>query len=273
MRTELSTRMRGMDSNALASSIVLVCRRRSEDAAEITRRAFLRELMEKMPRALEDMQGGDENTAPVAPVDMAQAIIGPGMEIYSKYKAVLNADGSRMSVHDAIIEINRFLEGDDDFDAETQFCRDWFRGHQWGEGPSGEADVLARAKGLSVDYVVDAGVLVSKSGKTSLVKWQDYPDDYDPTKDTHRPVWEVCHHLVRIHQRRGTGAAGEFLSMVQGQGEAARQLAYLLYTLCERKGLAEDARVYNELATAWNDIVAASIVNAKPILKQAELGF
>lgn len=259
-------------SNVLASSIVLVCRKRAEDATEITRRAFLRELMDKMPGALEDMQGGDENAAPVAPVDMAQAIIGPGMEIYSKYKAVLNADGSRMSVHDAIIEINRFLDEGDDFDAETQFCRDWFREHQWGEGPSGEADVLARAKGLSVDYVVDAGVLFSKGGKTSLVKWQDYPDDYDPTEDAHRPVWEVCHHLVRIHQRRGTGAAGEFLSMVQGQGEAARQLAYLLYTLCERKGLAEDARVYNELATAWNDIVTSSIENAKPVLKQAELG-
>ena len=274
MRTEMSGRAiaRSGDSgtNALASSIVLVCRKRAEDATEITRRAFLRELMEKMPGALEDMQGGDENTAPVAPVDMAQAIIGPGMEIYSKYKAVLNADGSRMSVHDAIIEINRFLDEGDDFDAETQFCRDWFREHQWGEGPSGEADVLARAKGLSVDYVVDAGVLFSKGGKTSLVKWQDYPDDYDPTKDAHRPVWEVCHHLVRIHQRRGTGAAGEFLSMVQGQGEAARQLAYLLYTLCERKGLAEDARVYNELATAWNDIVTSSIENAKPVLKQAE---
>ena len=270
MRTELSNRMRGIESNALASSIVLVCRKRAEDATEITRRQFLRELMEKMPGALEDMQGGDENTAPVAPVDMAQAIIGPGMEIYSKYKAVLNADGSRMSVHDAIIEINRFLDEGDDFDAETQFCRDWFREHQWGEGPSGEADVLARAKGLSVDYVVDAGVLFSKGGKTSLVKWQDYPDDYDPTEDAHRPVWEVCHHLVRIHQRRGTGAAGEFLSMVQGQGEAARQLAYLLYTLCERKGLAEDARVYNELATAWNDIVTSSIENAKPVLKQAE---
>ncbi len=271
MRTELGTRMRGMDSNALASSIVLVCRKRAEDATEITRRAFLRELMEKMPGALEDMQGGDENAAPVAPVDMAQAIIGPGMEIYSKYKAVLNADGARMSVHDAIIEINRFLDEGDDFDAETQFCRDWFREYQWGEGPSGEADVLARAKGLSVDYVVDAGVLFSKGGKTSLVKWQDYPDDYDPTEDAHRPVWEVCHHLVRIHQRRGTGAAGEFLSMVQGQGEAARQLAYLLYTLCERKGLAEDARVYNELATAWNDIVTSSIENAKPVLKQAVL--
>ena len=271
MRTEREGRTIGIGTNALASSIVLVCRKRAEDAAEITRRQFLRELMEKMPGALEDMQGGDENAAPVAPVDMAQAIIGPGMEIYSKYKAVLNADGSRMSVHDAIIEINRFLDEGDDFDAETQFCRDWFREHQWGEGPSGEADVLARAKGLSVDYVVDAGVLFSKGGKTSLVKWQDYPDDYDPTEDAHRPVWEVCHHLVRIHQRRGTGAAGEFLSMVQGQGEAARQLAYLLYTLCERKGLAEDARVYNELATAWNDIVTSSIENAKPVLKQAVL--
>ncbi len=272
MSTEAVNRRMAFGNNALESSIVLVCRRRPADALEITRRDFLRELKAKMPDAVKDMQGIDGDSTPVAPVDMAQAAVGPGMEIYSKYKAVLNADGSRMSVHDAIIEINRFLDDGDDFDAETQFCRDWFREHQWDEGPSGEADVLARAKGISVDSVVDAGVLLSRGGKTRLVHWQDYPDNYDPAQDAHRPVWEVCHHLVRIHHRRGTGAAGEFLSMVQGQGESARQLAYLLYTICERQGLTDDARAYNELATAWGDILAASIAGANPGMRQDELG-
>ena len=279
MRTELVTGLK-TSINVLASSIVLVCRRRSDDASEITRRDFLRELKAKMPDALEDMMGGTGEEVPVAPVDMSQSAIGPGMEIFSKYKAVLNADGSRMSVHDAIVEVNKFLDQSDDsddgcsedFDAETRFCRDWFRQYKWSEGPSGEADVLARAKGVSVPGVVDAGVLKSVGGKTALVHWQDYPEDYDPRKDEHRPVWEVCHHLVRIHQRHGTGAAGDFLALVPEQGEAARQLAYLLYTICERKGLADDARVYNELATAWSDILAYSIANAKPVVRQGELG-
>lgn len=271
IRTERQGRMIGNGTNALASSIVLVCRKRGESAAEISKREFLKELKEQMPEALRAMQGLDGLATPVAPVDMAQAAIGPGMEIYSKYKAVLNADGTRMSVHDAIIEINRYLDKGDDFDPETQFCRDWFLEHAWGEDPSGEADVLARAKGLSVNDVVSADILLSHGGKTGLMHWQDYPEDYDPLKDTHRPVWEVCHHLVRIHQRHGTGAAGEFLSQVQVQGEAARQLAYVLYTICERKGLADDARVYNELATGWSDILQASIENAKPVVSQGKL--
>jgi len=279
MRTEREVRTIGIGNNALSSSVVLVCRKRSDDVTEITRRDFLRELKERMPDAVGDMMGGDGAEVPVAPVDMAQAAIGPGLEIYSKYKAVLNSDGSRMSVHDAIIEINKFLDDsddsddgcwDEDFDSETRFCRDWFKEHLWKEGQSGEADVLARAKGLSVAGIVDAGVLVSQGGKTRLVYWQEYPEDYAPEDDPHRPVWEVCHHLVRIHQRHGTGAAGEFLARVQEQGEAARQLAYLLYTICERKGLADDARAYNELATAWGDILAYCIANAKLVLKQAE---
>ena len=282
IQTEMENRMIGAGRNALASSIVLVCRKRSEDAIEITRRDFLKEMRARMPDALEDMMGGDGDEVPVSPVDWSQSAIGPGMEIFSKYKAVItNSDASPISVHDAIVEINRFLDESDDsdescygddLDDETRFCRDWFKEYQWGEGKSGDADIMARAKGVSVPGVVDAGVLKSVGGKTSLVKWEDYPEDYDPRKDDHRPVWEVCHHLVRIPQRHGTGAAGEFLSLVPEQGEAARQLAYLLYTICERKGLADDARVYNELATAWSDILAYSIANAKPVIRQGELG-
>lgn len=272
MRTEMSNRMIGSGTNALASSIVIVCRKRDESAIEVSRREFLKELKEVMPEALRAMQGLDGTATPVAPVDMAQAAIGPGMEIYSKYKAVLNADGTRMSVHDAIVEINRFLDKGDDFDPQTQFCRDWFQEHSWGDGASGDADVLARAKGISVAHVVNAGVIAAKGGKTRLLHWQDYPENYDPEEDDNRPVWEVCHHLVRIHQRHGTGAAGAFLAKVQDQGEAARQLAYVLYTVCERKGLADDARAYNELATGWSDIIQESITNAPRPVRQGELG-
>ena len=271
MRTELVTGLK-VGSNYLASSIVIVCRKRDESAIEVSRREFLKELKEVMPEALRAMQGLDGTATPVAPVDLAQAAIGPGMEIYSKYRQVLNADGSRMSVHDAIVEINRFLDQGDDFDPQTQFCRDWFQEHSWGDGASGDADVLARAKGVSVARVVNAGVLESKGGRTRLLSWRDYPEDYDPEADTNRPVWEVCHHLVRIHQRHGTGAAGAFLARVQDQGEAARKLAYVLYTVCERKGLADDARAYNELATGWGDILQESIANAPSRMTQGELG-
>lgn len=272
MRTEREGRTIGIGTNALASSVVIVCRKRDESASEVSRREFLKELKEVMPEALRTMQGLDGTATPVAPVDMAQAAIGPGMEIYSKYKAVLNADGSRMSVHDAIVEINRFLDKGDDFDPQTQFCRDWFQEHSWGDGASGDADVLARAKGISVAHVVNAGVIEAKGGKTRLLHWQDYPEDYNPENDDNRPIWEVCHHLVRIHQRHGTGAAGAFLAKVQDQGEAARQLAYVLYTVCERKGLADDARAYNELATGWSDIIQESITNAPRPVRQGELG-
>ena len=114
-------------------------------------------------------------------------------------------------------------------------------------------------------------MLESKGGKTRLLHWQDYPEDYDPEKDGNRPIWEVCHHLVRIHQRHGTGAAGAFLAKLQDQGESARQLAYILYTVCERKGLADDARAYNELATGWSDIIQESITNAPRLMRQGEL--
>ncbi len=277
MRTEQETRMIGMGTNALASSVVLVCRKRQEDAKVGDRREFLKRLRERMPEALEEMEGGEGRAAQVSPVDRPQAVIGPGMEVFSSFAEVLNADGTRMSVGDAIVEINRWLDPDGGFDPETQFCRDWFRARGWGEGPSGDAITMAQGQGLAVNAVVDAGVLRSRGGKTALIHWRDYPEDYDPTNDRHRPAWEVCHHLVRIHQKRGSGAAGAFLALVQEQGEAARRLAYQLHTLCERKGLAEDARPYNELVAAWDDIAAAAAkaiaaAPKKPKQEQLELG-
>ena len=264
MRSEQEYRAIGIGANALASSIVLVCRKRDADAAVISRRDFSQELKRTMPDALSDMMGKEGLSSPIAPVDLAQAAIGPGMEIFSKYKAVLKADGSHMSVHEAMIEINReitnYLNPDaSGFDAATLFCNDWFLNYGWNEGPFGTADTLARAKGTSVANIQAAGVITAVGGKVQLLTWQEYPENYDPATDKNRPTWEACHHMIRVLNNQGEQAAGELLARLPDEAENIRQLAYYLYTLCERKGNAEDARYYNELMTSWHAIVAASM--------------
>jgi putative DNA methylase len=263
MRTEMANRMIGSGTNALASSIVLVCRKRLSSADTISRRDFQRQLREEMPEALEAMIGGETGHTPIAPVDLAQSAIGPGMAIYSKYAAVLNQDGSRMSVHDALILINRaisdYLNPDSgSFDADTLFCDDWFAQYGWSAGAFGDANTLAQAKGTSVDGVHSAGVIESGSGKVRLLKWSEYPSDWDPRNDSRTPVWEACHQLIRALNQQGESAAGILLARMPEQGEPIRQLAYHLYTLCERKKWAEEARAYNELIGSWHAIVAAS---------------
>ncbi|MBR6058783.1 MAG: DUF1156 domain-containing protein [Victivallales bacterium] len=276
MRTELINRVGGLSANSLASSICLVCRRRADDAMEIDRRDFLNELREAMPNALRDMMGKDGISSPIAPVDLAQAAIGPGMEIFSKYKSVLNADGSAMTVHEAMIEINRQItdylnpEGTG-FDAETLFCNDWFQENGWGENAYGLADVLARAKGTSVERVKASGILSAEGGKVQLLNWREYPEEYDPSKDKNRPTWEALHHLIRKLNTSGESAAGELLAKMPESSEDIRQLAYFLYTMCERKGNAEDARYYNELMTSWHAIVAASMEHMKSKPEQMRL--
>jgi putative DNA methylase len=206
VRTELGNRVRGSESNALASSIVLVCRPRPADAPSISRRAFLRELNQVLPEALDEMtRGAGDERLPVAPVDLSQAIIGPGMAVFSKYAAVLEADGTPMSVRTALQLINRFL-AEDDFDHDSQFCLHWFQQYGWKEGKFGEADTLARAKGTSVKGVEDAGVLYATGGIVRLLKWPEYPDDWDPQTDNRLPVWELLHHLIRIFKSEGERA-------------------------------------------------------------------
>ena len=254
MRTERESRSIGIGANSLASSIILVCRKRPADAPSISRREFIRELNIVLPDALDEMtKGAGGEHSPVAPVDLSQAIIGPGMAVFSKYAAVLEANGEPMSVRTALQLINRFL-AEDDFDAETQWCLRWFEQHGWAEGVFGEADVLARSKSISVGGLAEAGVVVSGGGKVGLRKWVDYPTDWDPRADTRQPVWETLHHLIRALKQEGEGGAGKLLGAVKAKSEATRQLAYRLYTLCERQGWAEDARAYNELITSWTGI-------------------
>jgi len=263
IRTERANRGRAIGANALASSIILVCKKRKTSAQSITRRQFQRELRENMPEALEAMIGGSEGASPIAPVDLAQSAIGPGMAIYSKYEAVLNQDGSKMSVHDALIMINRAITDhlhpdSGNFDADTLFCDDWFDQYGWKEGPFGEANVLAQAKGTTVDGVAVSGAVRSGGGKVRLLKWSEYPEDWDPKKDKRTPVWEACHQLIRELNQKGEAETGRLLSRMADKGEAIRQLAYHLYTLCERKKWAEDARAYNELISSWHAIVDAA---------------
>jgi putative DNA methylase len=269
VRTEGDNRQMGVGNNALASSIVLVCRKRAPDAPTISRREFLRELNAVLPAALDEMtKGSGDDRSPVAPVDLSQAIIGPGMGVFSKYGAVLEADGEPMSVRTALQLINRFL-AEDDFEPDTRFCLHWFEQNGWKDGRFGEADTLSRASGTSVDGVKQAGVVASGGGIVRLLKWSEYPADWDPKADTRNPVWETLHHLIRALKRDGETGAGRLLAAVIGQAESVRQLAYRLYTLCERQGWAEDARAYNELITSWTGIEAA--VGAAPTAKQGSL--
>jgi putative DNA methylase len=264
LRTENSSRMVSQGYNVLASSIVLVCRRRPIDAPTISRREFQRELNTVLPDALEEMtKGSGDEMSPVAPVDLSQAIIGPGMAVFSKYAAVLEADGTSMSVRTALQLINRFL-AEDDFDADTQFCLHWFEQYAWNEGPYGTADTLARGKGTGVDGIYEAGVIQSGGGKVRLLKWSEYPTDWDPRTDKRIPVWEALHQLIRALKQGGEHSSGALLAALGGKAESVRQLAYRLYTLCERLGQAEDARAYNELITSWTGIESAAASAPKP---------
>jgi putative DNA methylase len=258
LRTENSSRMIGQGANVLASSIVLVCRPRDRSAATVSRRQFIREINESLPLALEAMtREGEGLHSPVAPVDLSQAIVGPGMAVFSRYASVLEADGTPMTVRAAMELINRFL-AEDDFDADTQFCLHWFEQYGWESGKFGEADTLSRAKGTAVDGVKQSGVLHSAGGNVRLLKWAEYPSNWDPQSDQRLPIWEVLHQLIRVFNTDGeTGAAAVFAA-VQSKAEAARQLAYRLYTLCERKNWAEDARAYNEVVTSWSGIESAA---------------
>ena len=264
VQTEGDNRQVGVGNNALASSIILVCRRRPDDAPSISRKEFLRELKSELSESLDAMLGGDVGVSPIAPVDLAQAAIGPGMAVFSRYTAVLEANGEPMGVHAALTLINKqvdeVLDPDavGDLDADTKFCAAWFKQHGWSAGAFGDANTLAQAKATSVDGVAGAGVIESRGGKVKLLKPADYPADWDPQDDNRTPVWEALHQLIRALNEGGESAAGRLLARMPERAGHMRQLATWLYTLCERNKWAEDARSYNELVTAWHGIEAAS---------------
>ena len=268
MRTELSNRMIGAGSNALATSIVLVCRRRAEDAPSTTRREFITALKTELPVAFGHLQRGN-----IAPVDLAQAAIGPGMAVFTRYAKVLDAEGKPVTVREALALINQTLdevltEQEGDFDADSRWALAWFEQTGFAEGEYGVAETLSKAKNTSVAGMVDAGILTSKGGKVRLLRPAELPTDWDPARDKRLTAWEGVHHMVRVLETGGEGAAAELAAKLGSNAETARELAYRLYTICERKKRAAEALSYNSLVQSWPEITRLAGETGKGAYRQ-----
>ena len=269
MRTENTTRLVGMETNALASSIVLVCRLRDSNTPMATRREFLDALKDELPAALRTMQVGS-----IAPVDLAQAAIGPGMAVFSRYARVLDVSGRPLTVRDALSLINQTLEEalaeqEGDFDSDTRWAVAWFEQAGFNQGEFGVAETLSKAKNTSVDGMIEAGILAAGAGKVRLLRPNELPDDWDPETDTRRTVWEMVHHLIRVHSQSGEEGAAELLAKLRADAESARELAYRLYRICEQKNRAQEALGYNALVQSWPEI--ARLARERPQAEQATL--
>jgi putative DNA methylase len=265
VRASQAWRMRAMGSNALASYIVLACRPRPENAPQTDRRSFIAELKRELPAALRHLQQGN-----VAPVDFAQAAIGPGMAIYSRYSRILEASGRQMSVRTALALINQTLtevlsEQEDEFDTETRWAIAWYEQHGFEEGEYGDAELLSKAKVTSVEGLKQAGIVHSRAGKVRLLRPQELPKDWDPASDRRLTHWELTHHLLRVyyHEKAGDAAAAKLLRQMGAQGELARDLAYRLFSISERKNRSQEAQAYNALALGWPEIARLALASSK----------
>lgn len=197
----------------------------------------------------------------IAPVDLAQAAIGPGMAVYSRYSKVLGPDGKPVSVRKALEMINRVLdevlsEQESEFDADTRFALAWFQQYGMRTGTFGVADVLSRAMNIGVSGMQNAGILESRAGTVRLLKWEELPEDWDPRTDARRTVWEITHHLIRLMYKESESAAARVLAQVGNDAEKARDLAYRLYQICERNRWSQEAQPYNALVVAWPHLTA-----------------
>jgi putative DNA methylase len=255
IRSELTNRVSAAGANSLASSIVLVCRPRMDSVPLATRREFLSSLKQELPAALTNLQHGN-----IAPVDLAQASIGPGMAVFTRYSKVMESNGSSMSVRTALGLINQTLgevlaEQEGEFDPDTRWAIAWFEQFGIEEGPFGVAETLSKAKDTAVHGLVDAGILEAGSGKVRLLKRDELLQDWDPAKDKRFTAWEATQYLIRALDQQGEqGAAALLRKLGGGHGETARDLAYRLYNICERKGWASEALAYNSLVIAWPEL-------------------
>jgi putative DNA methylase len=271
MRSERGGRMVSLGTNALASSIVLALRPRSASAPRIDRRGFLAALRNELPSALRELQQGA-----IAPVDLPQAAIGPGMTVFTRYSAVLEDDGSQMRVRTALARINEVLdevlsEQEGDFEPDTRFALAWFRQHGFESGPFGDADGLARARNASLEHIERAGILTSRAGRVTLLAPSTLPEGWDPATDTSISTWEVVLHLARVLTARGVPAASQLLARVPAAIDRVlcKELTFLLFVLAEDAKRTKVAVEFNALGTAWNDIEAGS----HPATTQQEFDF
>lgn len=257
VRTERTGRVRDSGSNALASSIVLVCRPRDSSAAAISRRDFLNSLKLELPAALKHLQRGN-----IAPVDLAQAAIGPGMATFTRHSQVLDAAGKPMSVREALARINEVLDEvlaaqEGDFDPDTRWAVTWFDQFGFEEGEFGTADTLSKAKGTAVAEMADprnGAIITAKAGKVKLNRPGELPAEWDPTTDPRLTVWEMVHHLIRQMEDQGESAAADLMAALGAKAEAARELAYRLYAICERKKRSAEGQTYNALVQSWPEM-------------------
>lgn len=264
MRTESSGRLLANRTNALASSIILALRPRPEDAATTDRRGLIAALQAELPGALRELQQGR-----IAPVDLPQAAIGPGMAVFSRYASVIEADGSPMSVRSALARINEILdqvlnEQEGDFDAATRFAIAWYRQHGFGTGKFGDANNIANARNTTVEAMDRSGILTSAAGKVTLLTPSALPTEYDPTLDEQISVWEVLHHMIAALERGGIADAAALLAAAGSRAEGpadpdlVKELAFLLFSLAEKNGWTKDALAFNTLATSWPEIADAA---------------
>ena len=273
LRTENTSRMIGQGTNALASSVVLVCRRKSINSPIASRKEFIGCLKRELPKALLILQQGN-----IAPVDLPQASIGPGMAIFSRYAKILEADGSEMSVSIALHlidqELSEFFEDrETNLDSWSRFSITWFSQNKFNEGPYGDALNLATARNVTVDGVEQAGILKSGGGKVRLLKRDELDPNWDPATDNRLTVWEVTHYLIReLLDGGGEMAAAKLLKKVGGLAEDAKGLAYRLYTICEQNKWAELGRDYNMLVSQWPELVKQAQELESEQTTQSELG-
>ena len=256
MRSELTNRMLSQGTNALASSIVLACRPRPTDAPSINRRAFVATLKAELPEALRTLMQGA-----VAPVDLAQAAIGPGISVFSRYSRVRDADGTTMSVKDALRLINATLdevlgEQESDFDPETRFAVRWYRQYGWDLALSGEADQLARSSDTSFAALERGGIFEARGGKARLLSPVELSGHWNPETDEHVSIWETTVRLSGAMRERGADDVSELLAGLHGRVSetAVKELGFLLFHEAEKKDDAPDALLFNSLVTAWGDV-------------------
>ena len=256
VRASQKWRILSMGSNALASYIVLACRHRPADAPQTSSTQFRQELKRTLPAALRHLQQGN-----IAPVDFAQAAIGPGMAIYSRYSRILESSGKTMTVRTALGIINQTLtevlsEQEDEFDPGTRWSLAWFEQNGFGAGDFGSAELLSKAKVTSVSRLEQDGVIASRGGQVRLLRPDELPSDWDPASDKHLTVWEMTHHLLRVYhyEKAGDQATAELLRKIGAQGDVARDLAYRLFSICEKKKLSQEAQGYNALVLGWPEI-------------------
>jgi putative DNA methylase len=256
VRASQTWRMRAMGSNALASYIVLACRPRSAEAPQTSSTQFRQELKRTLPAALRHLQQGN-----IAPVDFAQAAIGPGMAVYSRFSRILESSGKAMAVRTALGLINQTLtevlsEQEDEFDVGTRWAIAWFEQNGFGAGDFGTAELLSKAKVTSVSRLEQDGVIASKGGQVRLLRPDELPSDWDPASDKHLTVWEMTHHLLRVYhyKKAGDQPTAELLRRIGPRGEVARDLAYRLFSICEKKKLSQEALGYNALVLGWPEV-------------------